>query len=911
MIFSFRIKKILLVSIIFITLFTNTTLLAQEKSKNGSQTKIENQTKDVITQAEPEKKIDSDINLNRINETQKILEQIALIEKSIELENRELTEIGTYLDDTKSKKRDFESQINGYKIELTTFGSQLNLPDIDTKLLEKAYMSSQAAVNKITNELAKLQAKSEQLKQSELTASEQKSGNEKFLASSEKLSIDVQLADEKKLLDKKSAEEEQQITKDKIAALKQLKTRLGEIQSILTKKIGLLKSTVLIVDEKIVALKDLEDKYKNISIELEARIRDSKKAELLTRTNNPLTQNTWKRIGDDTKELLSIAKSLFEKDSWKNSFSFLWLAGLHKLIPFLVILLFVSIVAIRFKVLIKKFCSASPLLAKRYWSKITLQIFGKNLLLSTITTFFYLCLQFKLFFSYSIVANLIVEILMILIFILWLIYFIEHIEKKYPEIPVKELIIFLKALNLVAIIYILLGSTLKIDNSIVIGYRLLCEILFYGWLIYFFKKLMPTMTRFCEKQNRTIQMIPSFYKNGVILAAIVGIILEIMGYGTLAFYWYISWGKTVVVLMWSALIIGASGEWIDAASSTLSSDSNQKDSYQNQTGEQGKNSFSTLWLIRKILLIAMFFIVTIALMLSWASSDFVFSLLYKILSFKFTVGSMSFSLFSTLEAIAIIIITNMVAKSWRSFFNKNFLKESGLDQGLQESMTTITLYSIWIFGIFTSLIVFGLNTTTLTVAFGALSIGIGFGLQNIVSNFISGIILLFERPIQVGDDIEVNGTWATVRKTNVRSTIVQTYDNATIIIPNSELISNRVINWSFKDRRLRRKIKVGVEYGSDIELVRSTLLEIINSTPRVLKFPEPDVLFEDFADSALIFSVRFWTFTDYFLTVETDVRFKIDKIFKKRGIVIAFPQQDIHIKTMPINQTNLVAKETI
>ncbi|MBF0235172.1 MAG: mechanosensitive ion channel [Desulfamplus sp.] len=254
---------------------------------------------------------------------------------------------------------------------------------------------------------------------------------------------------------------------------------------------------------------------------------------------------------------------------------------------------------------------------------------------------------------------------------------------------------------------------------------------------------------------------------------------------------------------------------------------------------------------------------------------------------------------SIAQAFILLIVTHFIAKSWRHFFQKNFLGDSGLDHGLQESMTTITVYSIWIFGIFIALVVFGLNTTTLTVAFGALSIGLGFGLQNIFSNFISGIILLFERPIQVGDDIEVNGTWANVRKTNVRSTVVQTYDNATIIIPNSELISNRVTNWSFKDKRLRRKVTVGVEYGSDIELVRITLLEIAGKTSKVLKYPEPDVLFEDFGDSALIFSLRFWTFVDYFMAVETDVRFRINKEFKSKGIVIAFPQQDINIKSIP------------
>jgi small-conductance mechanosensitive channel len=220
-----------------------------------------------------------------------------------------------------------------------------------------------------------------------------------------------------------------------------------------------------------------------------------------------------------------------------------------------------------------------------------------------------------------------------------------------------------------------------------------------------------------------------------------------------------------------------------------------------------------------------------------------------------------------------------------------------MEEGLQDSITTISIYVIWLFGILFSLNALGFNSTSLTVILGALGIGLGFGLQNIFNNFISGIILLFERPIQIGDDIEVNGTWARVTKINVRSTVVQTYDNASLIIPNSDLISSQVTNWSFKDKRLRRSIDVGVAYGSDVELVRQILLEVAEKTSRVLKIPKPEVIFKDFGDSALIFRLRFWTRIEYFYAVETDIRFAIDRRFREEHIEIAFPQQDIHIRS--------------
>jgi small-conductance mechanosensitive channel len=194
-----------------------------------------------------------------------------------------------------------------------------------------------------------------------------------------------------------------------------------------------------------------------------------------------------------------------------------------------------------------------------------------------------------------------------------------------------------------------------------------------------------------------------------------------------------------------------------------------------------------------------------------------------------------------------------------------------------------------------ALYAFGLNMTSITVAFGALGIGLGFGLQNIFNNFISGVILLFERPIQVGDDVEVNGIWATVKKINVRSTIVQTYDNAALIIPNSDFISSQVTNWSFKDKSIRRQITVGVAYGSDIERVRDSLIEVADQTPNVFKYPKPDVLFVDFADSSLLFKLRLWTDVDHMLKVDTAVRFGIDRLFRERNITIAFPQCDVHL----------------
>jgi small-conductance mechanosensitive channel len=267
------------------------------------------------------------------------------------------------------------------------------------------------------------------------------------------------------------------------------------------------------------------------------------------------------------------------------------------------------------------------------------------------------------------------------------------------------------------------------------------------------------------------------------------------------------------------------------------------------------------------------------------------------LNYRISIGEIRFSFMNVINAIIVIVLTQTLARFWRFVLKEKILPDSGMSSGLQDSITMISVYAVWAFGIMLSLHTFGMGTTTLALAFGALGIGLGFGLQNIFNNFISGIILLFERPIQVGDDVEINGIWATVKKINVRATVVQTYDNASIIIPNSEFISSQVTNWSFKDKRLRRNIDVGVAYGSDIELVRKTMLEIADKTQKVYKQPKPDLIFKDFGDSALIFRLRVWTDIDNMFKVETAIRFEIDRLFKERNIVIAFPQRDVHLFT--------------
>ncbi len=242
-------------------------------------------------------------------------------------------------------------------------------------------------------------------------------------------------------------------------------------------------------------------------------------------------------------------------------------------------------------------------------------------------------------------------------------------------------------------------------------------------------------------------------------------------------------------------------------------------------------------------------------------------------------------------------------------FDRRLLIHSRLDHGAREAMTTIGGYIGFIIAILIGLSTAGVNFANIAIVAGALSVGIGFGLQNIVNNFVSGLILLFERPIKTGDWISVGGTEGFVKQISVRSTRIQTFDRADVIVPNSELISQQVTNRTLHDAFGRVTIPVGVAYGSDTELVRDLLLQIANDHPEVVKtgeVPPAQVLFQAFGDSTLNFELRcIIRNVSLVLVVSSEMNFAIDKRFREHKIEISFPQRDIWIRSWPELRTRL------
>jgi len=264
----------------------------------------------------------------------------------------------------------------------------------------------------------------------------------------------------------------------------------------------------------------------------------------------------------------------------------------------------------------------------------------------------------------------------------------------------------------------------------------------------------------------------------------------------------------------------------------------------------------------------------------------------------FHVGALAITPWFLVKALIYLLIVGALAGSTRRFLLKRVLPRTSMERGQQDVLARLTQYFVFSVGLIIGLQTSGLDLSSLLVVGGALGVGIGFGLQNVANNFISGLILLVEQPIRVGQIVEVGGLLGPVVRIGARSTWVHTGTNAVIIVPNSEFVSGRVTNWGAGEPRVLVKVKIGVGYGSDPEKVRSLLLDVARANPQALADPAPAVLFQEFGDSSLNFELFVW-FPGTVMQAggfRSAMNFAVFQAMKENGIEIPFPQRDIHIR---------------
>ncbi len=546
-----------------------------------------------------------------------------------------------------------------------------------------------------------------------------------------------------------------------------------------------------------------------------------------------------------------------------------------------------------------------------FYRYLFLQLVQRSVIIVGAIAFFYFypvrpVYQFSPFF---ILFPLFIRLAVLYLGVHWGLVFLRGMRRSVEDPLFLRLIPMLRLL-LVAIfffgtVYIFISRMFCADCILLSSWRLLGQCGLLVWMAYFLKMFHENAF-----SSRLAQY--SWFGNArsVVIAIglamiVAGFLAELTGYGGIAVLWFVGLWHTGLLVLWAYILFGFLKE-SDVPTYIEKSDDLSEDTFEEQP-------YPVRWLIVRVMRLALALLLLFSLPLAWgADRTFLIDFFYAI-NFRVSIGDFEFRAMGVVYAAIVLLIIYTLSVIWKSVLRNRILYESDMEEGVKDSITRISVYGLWAVGIIVAMQMIGISGTSLAVVFGALGIGLGFGLQSIFKDFISGIILLFERPIQVGDVVEIDGIWGTVKEINVRATYVKTYDNADLIIPNADFISRTVTNWSFRDPRVRRRISVRVAYGSDIKLVKETLMNIAYKHPRVLRRPYPEVYFVELGESAMLFELRIWLHIDYFIIVETEVRDDITNQFRELGIRIAFPQQDIYIKETPssagLSDANPVVRE--
>lgn len=798
--------------------------------------------------------------------SQQFAELQASITGSIEQESTNLGEVTRTIADEKLAIDKIDKEIGVYKILISSAQNLLLIPDADIDILEKNSEELNLTQTELEEKLTNIKTNS--------------TANTKNIESTEE-KIDIsqkQIDSIKKEYGKdkdikpvlKSIEELNKIRADKLKAMKQL----GEIYE---KQLRMMNSVV--------------EPYSDLAGKVEEKLRLRQQEVLFERNHNIITQLKPDVLYKDFKAISIFCSNFFSKDFWRHKFSKATSSDIYSLIIHISGLVagFFFLRAIKKHLKLDQRISDDSKLSN---VKNILFFFDKALVLGALTGFLYIYEYYKEYTGiYSFLLpfkTACAAVLIIYLFSSALEIYLKQIETPASAFVLNKKTYIARFFYVFSCLYIFIEWISGSGSTILLLARLFLESAAIILFTLALKKVKKISLINEESQ------VPSFKAIKLIGYTITGtgLVLEIAGYGYLTIHWYKGWIITATVSSLIFFCLQALKEWDQFAK-----DKDVRTSESTEGSQPERHGVYPLyWLGIRVLTAIVLLIGVGTVAYICGARERVFEGAWALVTHKLEIGGTKFSISNTILAFFVILLTQAFTRIWRSMMKGRILKNSGIESGLKDSITTISSYLIWGLGLLTAMHAFGLSTTSLTVGFGALGIGLGFGLQNIFNNFISGLILLFERPIQVGDVVEINGVLGMVTKINVRSTLVQTYSNASFIIPNSEFISTRVINWSHKDPYVKRDVTIGVAYGSDTQKVRNILLAAADAVPEILNFPmAPSVSFINFGDSSLDFKVKFWTTIDDFSAAESTLRFEIEKRFRENDINIPFPQREIKI----------------
>jgi len=829
-----------------------------------AQKKTLSENRDIQTPEILENKISNKEDINKYKNKIQYIELCKSIENAIQEEKKNLAELKEEFIQEKNFQKSQEQSFNSYKIQLSSYTNLLGLEITQVKELERIYIASTSVISNIEERIIKLNSSLKSIRQIHFETSERLGTNKKQL-----LEISIE-------------KESNQLTVTEI-----LVDNIETLTLLLGDKLRLLNKMMSIYNDQIQRNTNLKDSFEIFKDKCRIHIDDKRKKALFQRRSNYSQFMEWKNILNDFNSLLSKWKMLFTSYFWLSNIEDFWITyGIFILIS-LILFLFMIAILIQCKNLLKRGINRLTTSSEFIWCTFTLHLFTRSVVLIGITLFF-IFLSILLYSSVTVIAFA-KNVFILFLFTRWILdaasLFMQQKVKSFTISTnvFNKIYYSILSIRISIVLYLFIHLSLEGSGQLISLMRILFEagVLIAAMIFWniFFKSQKANIS---GNRARLIKLrILAIFINSIICATLL---IELSGFSELSVYWQYSWARFIIVLMWSFFLLKVIKEL-----NVYTSKKQYSDNIEHNTQQTIK------WALIRISFLAWGIISIVTSLLAWGVSLKTIVNLFKILNYPLPVGGLQISLSGCVYSFIILVFTHMIVKIWQSTILKKMLANSGMAKGIQDTVLTITSYSFWVFGIIIALNAIGISTTSLTVAFGALGIGLGFGLQNIFNNFISGLILLFERPVQVGDCVEIDGIWGNIVKINVRSTIVQTFENATLIIPNSEFISNRLVNWSFKDPKVRRTINVHVAYGSDIKKVKEILLDIAAKHPRVYKYPETEVVFSDFGENAQQFELRIWVHIDYTISTRTDIRFEIDRQFQEHNITIPFPQRDIHL----------------
>lgn len=293
-------------------------------------------------------------------------------------------------------------------------------------------------------------------------------------------------------------------------------------------------------------------------------------------------------------------------------------------------------------------------------------------------------------------------------------------------------------------------------------------------------------------------------------------------------------------------------------------------------------------------------------------SNAIWGYISKFWNFKlFTVDKNPIDIGQIIIGLALLFALYKLSKKVSRFLAKSLFSKMQWDTSTSLVVEKIVFYFLLAVSVLFVLSFLNIPITIFTVLSGALAIGVGFGSQNIVNNFMSGMILMMEQPIRIGDLVEVDGLYGVIEDIGPRSTRVKAANNTHIVVPNSSFLEKNVLNWTLSDSVVRHTVRVGVAYGSPVRKVEELMYNVAKKTDLVLTNPEPVIIFEDFGDNSLVFDLYFYAQIKSVLElkkISSQMRFQIDEEFNKAGIVIAFPQRDVHLDQLKPFQVELLSK---